>query len=187
MTKKVLGPKTQLCPMPAVLVGANVYEKPNYLPVAFCGTVNFKPVIIAVGLGKTHHTNKGIRENGTFSINIPSVKMVVSADYCGINSGSKTDKSTIYGTFYGKLNTAPMIKECPLNFECKLLQTIDFPVDEMFIGEVVESYADQKYLTDGVPDAKKVRPILLTMPDNNYWNIGEPLGKAWEIGKKFRK
>lgn len=25
------------------------------------------------------------------------------------------------------------------------------------------------------------------MPDNNYWGVGENLGKAWNIGKSLRE
>jgi hypothetical protein len=28
----------------------------------------------------------------------------------------------------------------------------------------------------------KINPLLLTMPDNYYWKVGEKLGKAWNIG-----
>ena len=30
-------------------------------------------------------------------------------------------------------------------------------------------------------------PMLLTMPDDRFWAIGECVGKAWNAGKKFRK
>ena len=41
-----------------------------------------------------------------------------------------------------------------------------------------------RFLTDGKLDVKKVDPLLLTMPDNNYWAVGERIGKAWSEGKK---
>jgi hypothetical protein len=42
-------------------------------------------------------------------------------------------------------------------------------------------------LTDGLPDMKKIKPFLLTMPDNTFWSIGERVGKAWNAGKQLRK
>ena len=50
--------------------------------------VHLKPAIIYVSLNKNHHTPKGIIENGTFSINVPSADFVVETDYCGPVSGS---------------------------------------------------------------------------------------------------
>ncbi|MEM3586879.1 MAG: flavin reductase family protein, partial [Candidatus Jordarchaeaceae archaeon] len=142
--------------------------------------------LISISLNKAHYTNQGIKENKTFSVNIPSAEMAIVTDYCGLFSGSKIDKSTIFVTFYGKLKTAPMIMECPLNLECKLVQTLEFPVDEVFIGEIVSVYSEKQYLTNGLPDIKKINPLVFSMHDNNYWKIGEKVGQAWNIGKKFK-
>jgi|YelNatPaOPRAMG01_1025707.scaffolds.fasta_scaffold151061_2 flavin reductase (DIM6/NTAB) family NADH-FMN oxidoreductase RutF len=185
--KKTLGAKTFLYPMPTVLVGAEVDGKPNYLTVAFCGIVHYKPPLIVVALGKSHYTNQGIKANGTFSVNIPSEDMVEIVDYCGIISGREFDKSSLFETFYGTLETAPMIADCPLNLECKLFHTIDFDgSNDIFIGEIVETYVDEKCLTNDLPDITKLKPILFSMYDNNYWKVGGYLGKAWEIGKECK-
>ena len=188
MEKIKIGAKTFLYPMPITLVGANVVGKPNFLTIAYCGIVQHNPAMIAVTLGKAHYTNAGIKENKTFSVNIPSEEMVVITDYCGIVSGKNVDKSILFTTFYGELKTAPMIRECPINLECKLAQTLDFGgIDEIFIGEIVEAYAEGKYLTNGLPDIKKIKPIIFSMHDNNYWKIGDHLGRAWNIGREFIK
>lgn len=186
MEKREIGAKTFLYPMPTTLVGANVGGKPNFLTIAYCGIVNHNPPAISIALSKRHYTNPGIRENKTFSVNIPSVEMVKITDYCGLVSGKNVDKSQLFDVFYGKLETAPMIKECPLNMECKLVQTLEFTVDEVFIGEIVAAYADERYLTDGLPDIKKINPIVFSMHDNKYWKVGEHIGRAWNIGKEFK-
>jgi len=172
--------------MPITLVGAHVNGKPNYLTVAFCGIVQASPAMIAVTLGKMHHTNEGIRENRCFSVSIPSRHMVEVTDYCGIVSGKRVDKSRVFETFYGKLEKAPMIRDCPVNLECRLADVLDFGgASEVFIGEIVESYAEERYLCNEIPDIEKINPIVFSMYDNNYWGIGERLGKAWCAGKNF--
>jgi flavin reductase (DIM6/NTAB) family NADH-FMN oxidoreductase RutF len=186
MEKKEIGAKNYFYPMPTTLIGANVNGKPNYLTVAFCGMVNINPPLISAALNKAHYTNPGIKENKTFSVNIPSAEMAKITDYCGLVSGSKVDKSKLFETFYGKLKTAPMIKECPLNLECKLIQTLELSVDEIFIGEIVAAYAEERYLTDGRPDVKKINPMVFSLHDNNYWKVGELVGRAWSIGKNFK-
>jgi flavin reductase (DIM6/NTAB) family NADH-FMN oxidoreductase RutF len=184
--KKAIGARNFLYPMPTILLGAYVNGKPNYLTVAFCGIVQVSPPMIAVTLGKMHYTNEGIRENHCFSVNIPSRHMVEVTDYCGMVSGKKSDKSKIFETFCGKLEKAPMIRECPVNLECRLVDILDFgSANEVFIGEIVESYAEERYLCNEIPDIKKIEPIVFSMYDNNYWGIGEHLGKAWSIGKKL--
>jgi len=107
-------------------------------------------------------------------------------DYCGLVSGKKVDKSKLFDVFYGKLKTAPMIRECPINMECRLIQTVDFPKHDVFIGEIVETYVDEEYLTDGIVDFAKVQPILFVMNDTSYWKLGQRLANAWDIGKSFK-
>jgi flavin reductase (DIM6/NTAB) family NADH-FMN oxidoreductase RutF len=188
MEKSKMGSMTFLYPMPATLVGANVGGKPNYLTVAYCGIVQHSPAMIAVTLGKRHYTNAGIKQNETFSVDIPSEEMVTLTDYCGIVTGRQVDKSVLFETFYGQLKTAPMIKECPINLECKLIQTLDLGgTNEIFIGEIVETYTEERYMTNGLPDIKKVNPIIFSMHDNNYWKVGDHLGQAWKIGMELIK
>jgi len=185
MEKTEITKETILYPMPCAVVGANVNGKPNYLTVAWFSMINFKPLYIGIALGKTHYTNPGIKETGTFSVNIPSVHMVDVTDYCGMVSGKKFDKSKQFETFYGKLNTAPMIKECPYNMECTVVQTVDLPMDEFFIGEITAIYSDDRYLTNGLPDMKKINPLILSMPGNSYYGVGEQVARAWNAGKKL--
>lgn len=187
MEKIKIGARTFLYPMPTTLVGANVNGKPNFLTIAYCGIAQRRPAMITVALGKMHYTNQGIKENGTFSVNIPSEEMVVITDYCGIVSGKNVDKSALFEVFYGQLQTAPMIRECPINLECKLVQVLDLGgTNETFIGEIMETYAGEQYLTNGFPDIKKVKPIVFSIYENSYWAIGEHLGRAWSIGKEFQ-
>ena len=174
-------------PMPCSLVGVNVGGKPNYLTVAWFSMVNLKPPHLMIALGKGHYTNPGIKENGTFSVNIPSVAMADVTDYCGLVSGKKYDKATKFETYYGQLKTAPMIKECPYNLECKLVKTVDLPVDELFVGEVVAAYSDDRFLTNGKADLTKIKPVLLSMAQTEYLGLGGPVGKAWEMGKVLIK
>jgi flavin reductase (DIM6/NTAB) family NADH-FMN oxidoreductase RutF len=112
--------------------------------------------------------------------------MVKETDYCGIVSGKKADKAKLFENFYGKLETAPMIKQCPLNMECRLIQIVDFPNHDVFVGEVVETYCDEQYLTEGIVDFSKIQPILFVMNDRSYWKLGERFAKAWNIGNELK-
>jgi flavin reductase (DIM6/NTAB) family NADH-FMN oxidoreductase RutF len=186
MKKIKLGANTFLYPMPTVLVGAMVNGKPNYATVAYCGIMNHDPAIISVALNKAHFTNAGIKELKVFSVNIPGSKLMAATDYCGLFSGQRVDKSSVVKAFYGKLKKAPMIQECGINLECELIQTLQFSVDEVFIGRIVQAYSEKKYLTKGLPDIKKIDPIVFSMHDYNYWAVGRHLGRAWSAGEKFK-
>jgi flavin reductase (DIM6/NTAB) family NADH-FMN oxidoreductase RutF len=71
--------------------------------------------------------------------------------------------------------------------ECRLVNVVDLPTNEVFIGEIVGAYANVECCSDGKPDIKKIRPFTLTMPDNQYWEVGGNAGKAWSIGKNFKQ
>ncbi len=108
-------------------------------------------------------------------------------DYCGLVTGSKADKSDVFEVFYGEIKEAPLIKECPLCMACRVHEAIKLPFNTLYVGEICEAFTEERYLTNGNPDIKKMNPFTLTMPDNNYWDVGNNVGKAWNIGKKLKK
>lgn len=174
-------------PMPVTLVGANVGGKANFMTVAWIIRVNAQPPMLAMAVNRARYTHMGIRETGTFSVCLPSADMVEETDYCGLVSGRDTDKSNLFDVFYGETKTAPMIRECPLCLECKVIKKIELPTHDLFIGEIVGAYTEERYLTDGKMDIRKMNPLLLTMPDNNYWTMGTNVAKAWSTGLKLKE
>ncbi|KKK49916.1 hypothetical protein LCGC14_3130230, partial [marine sediment metagenome] len=84
------------------------------------------------------------------------------------------------------LKTAPMIEECPVNIECELADYMVFGgKNDLLIGRIVETYAENKYLTDEYPDIEKIRPIVFTRQDHKYWETGRFLTEAYKTGKKY--
>ncbi len=171
--------------MPTTLVGATVEERPNFITIAHVGIMD--PASLSLGMSKAHYTNAGIKQYGTFSVNLPPAKMVQATDYCGLVSGRRVDKTKLFNVFYGKLKTAPMITECPISMECKLTKVVDFPKHDIFMGEIVATYAEETVLTDGVVDYSKVQPFFFTMTDNGYWKLGERFAQAWSVGRVLDK
>ncbi|MEN6443840.1 MAG: flavin reductase family protein [Methanoregula sp.] len=185
MDKITLGPMPYMSVMPTVLVGANVKGKPNYMTAAWATVACMAPPMVCVAINKTRFTAKGIEENKTFSLNIPSVSHVVEADYCGIVSGSQEDKSKVCTSFYGKLKTAPMAEECPVNIECRLFKSVDCGSHLLYIGEVIEIHADKACVTDKKPDATKIHPIIYAQ--STYFALGKQVEDAFSAGKKYTK
>ena len=186
--KTKLGGINVLYPTPTVVVGAMVKGRANYITIAHIGIVNHaRPYLISLSMAKAHHTNKGIRENKVFSVNIPSENLVVETDYVGMVSGKKTDKSGLFEAFYGEDKNAPMIAQCPVNMECRLYDTYDTPTHDLFIGEIVETYADESVLSEGKVDLAKVRPLLFDMSSIQYWSLGEVVASCWSVGKQLKR
>ncbi|MFX1304429.1 MAG: flavin reductase family protein [Promethearchaeota archaeon] len=188
-----------LFPMPVGLIGANVNGKPNFEPLAYVGIVESNPPLISISSYETHYTNIGIKENGTYSVNTPSEGMIEVTDYCGLHSGKEIDKSEIFDVFYGELKTAPMITHAPLNLECEVVKTIDTKditgaekSHEIFIGRIVQAYADEYYLIDDEtddyylkPDIRKLNPLIYST--SKYWKLSESIGEAFSIGHNYKK
>lgn len=184
MDKIQLGPLPFMCVMPALLVGANVNGKPNYMAAAWATVACMSPPMACVAVNHARHTLKGIEENGTFSLNVPSTGQMVETDYCGMTTGARADKSKVFGSFYGRLATAPMAEECPVNIECKLFQTVDCGSHVLCIGEIKEVYVSKDATTDGAPDLKKIDPMVYSA--GSYYKVGELIGKGFSAGRKYR-
>jgi len=181
--KEKLGATNALYPLVTALVGATVDGKPDFATIAHVGIAHLKG--ITLGMGKIHLTNEGIKVNGTFSVNLPSEDMVVVTDHVGMVSGRKEDKSGLFEVFYGELDTAPMIEQCKVTMELKLIEHVELPTHDLFVGEVVGTYADVEVLTNGIVDIAKLKPLLFDMSSKKYWSLGAPLAKCWSVGKEF--
>ncbi len=170
-----------LC-LPVGLLGANVSGKPNFFTIAWFNMLQENPPLIAASMGKTYYTLQGIEENKTFSLNIPSTPMAKIVDYCGLHSGSKVDKSHFFDVFYGRLKTAPMVNECPLNIECRLVDSKKLETMDLIIGKIVQVYCEERFLSDNKPDYKKINPLLFFMPEGPYLRTGNVVAKAFDVG-----
>ena len=185
MDKITIGPMPYMSVMPTLLVGADVDGKPNYMTAAWATVACMAPPMVCVAVNKTRYTAKGIEKNGTFSLNVPSVGQVIETDHCGLVSGAQEDKSRIFRSFYGKLKTAPLAEECPVNIECRLFSSVDCGSHTLYVGEVVEIHADRSCVKDGKPDIASVQPIIYAQA--TYYGVGQQVEKAFSAGKKFQK
>ncbi len=177
-----------LYPIPICLLGAMVDDKPNYEAVGNIGMVSFNPNLLMVSSLRSHHTNRGVNEHGTFSVNYPSAVMVAETDYCGMVSGAKEDKGGLFTNFFGVLGTAPMIEECPVNLECKVIDTLRYGSYEVWIAEVVETYLEERIVPAEPkrwPSIDEVNPLVYT-PAGTYWDMGKQIGRGYDSGKAVK-
>jgi len=189
--KKSLGAKTILYPTPVLLVGTYDAEgRPNIMTAAWGGICCSVPPCVAVSLRKATYTYGNIAQQGGFTINIPSDKYAVQADYCGMVSGKKADKFAETGLtpVRSALVNAPYIEELPLVLECKLVHQIELGLHTLFVGEILDVKANEDVLDDkGVPDIEKLKPFFYAPEANAYYGTGKRLGDAFSIGQAVRK
>ncbi len=182
--KEKLGDTNALYPLVTAIIGATVDGKPDFATIAHVGIAHLKG--ITLGMGKVHLTNDGIKANKAFSVNLPSEDLMAVTDHIGMVSGRQEDKSAHFDIFHGELEAAPMIGQCRVTMECRLIEHMELPTHDLFVGEVVGTYADVDVLTNGLIDIAKLRPLLFDMSSKKYWGLGEPLGKCWSVGKDFK-
>lgn len=187
MKKIKFGPDNLIYPMPAVLVGALVDNKPNFITIAWSGIACSNPPMITVGIRPVRHTLKGIMENKVFSVNVPSADLVTEVDYCGIFSGNKTDKSGVFNVFYNENKNIPLIEECPVNMECKVVHTKELGTHILVVGEITEAHVSESCITDKLPDAEKINPLIYATHQRYYYGLGKRIEKAFSIGKEYQK
>lgn len=174
-------------PIPITLVGALVEGIPNYACIGDTGLMGINPPLLFISSHANHHTNKGILANQTFSINIPTTSLLDKVDYCGIVSGSEVDKSALFTNFFGVLETAPMIEECPVNIECRVVKEFSIQHRQIFIGEAAATHINTELLLDQgerkqLPDLSQLDPILYAL-DNRYYRVGGQIGTGYAEGQ----
>jgi flavin reductase (DIM6/NTAB) family NADH-FMN oxidoreductase RutF len=185
--KQSLGARTLVFPTPAWVVGTYDRQgKANVMTAAWAGICCSKPPCIAVSLRKATYTYGNIVERKAFTVNVPSEHQVKETDYLGLASGSRVDKLSACGItpVKSELVDAPYVREFSMVLECRLIHTIEIGLHTQFIGEILDVKADISVLgEDGLPDIRKVKPIVFTPETFTYHRIGSMLGKAFSIGK----
>ncbi len=190
MGKRTLGPTTSLFPMPALMVAVRTGEETaNILTVAWAGIVGGNPPLMAIEIGQSHYSTPFIEAEGSFTVNVPSADLAAAADYCGMVSGSEdADKAGTCGltlTPSSKI-ASPIIADCPLSFECQIVERVETVAGVYYLVEIVETHADTAVLDgDGNIVAAALNPLVFTA-DGRYYALGADLGKAWSIGARFK-
>lgn len=177
MSKQLQKPFTALYPVPVVLVTCGTGDQANIITLAWVGTVCSDPPMVGISVRPGRHSHALIKETGEFVLNIPTSDMLEIADYCGQVSGRHVDKWTATGLTPEPASTVkpPLIAQCPVNLECKLVQTIELGVHHLFIGEILAVQVDQEILDEkGHINYQKAKPFAYL--GGNYWGLGELLG-----------
>ncbi len=185
--KVKLGTIPLVFPIPIVLAGARVEGRPNYVTLGDCGIMGIKPPLVYISSSQENYSNQGILEHGTYSLNFPSTDLLAKTDFCGIVSGSEVDKSALFESFYGELGTAPMIQECPVNLECRVVKEFSIEHRQIFVGEVVQAHVNAELVTveggkQRITDMLRLDPIIYGL-DNRYYRIGAPIGVGYQEGQ----
>lgn len=178
MAKITWKPGNMLYPLPAVMVScADKEGKDNILTIAWTGTTCSDPPMLSISVRKERYSYHMIEETGEFVVNLTTQALVRAADFCGVRSGKDTDKWKEMHLTREKADIvkAPMIKESPVNIECRVAERKDLGSHVMYQAEVVSVHVDEVYMDEKqkfhLEDAK---PIVYS--HGTYFSLGKPLG-----------
>jgi flavin reductase (DIM6/NTAB) family NADH-FMN oxidoreductase RutF len=176
--KLVWKPGTMLFPVPVVMVTCVAEgQRPNIITIAWTGIVCSEPPMLSISVRKERHSYGLIMKSRQFVVNIPSVKQIRLADYCGVVSGRDVDKFAETGLTAGPASTvaAPLILECPVHLECAVRKTMDLGTHTMFLAEITTVQVT-KHLVNPSGRFAAERAGLTAFAHGSYYPLGSKTG-----------
>lgn len=185
MEKEIFKGGAMLSPVPPVMVSCGNGEEVNILTVAWTGTMCTNPPVTYISVRPTRHSHSIISKTGEFVINLVPSKLVSVCDTCGVKSGREIDKFKEFNLNRekGSKVDAPIIKECPVNIECKVREVISLGTHDVFIADILAVQVD-KSLIDKEGKIKLWKADLLAYAHGSYYTLGKHLG---DFGFSVRK
>jgi flavin reductase (DIM6/NTAB) family NADH-FMN oxidoreductase RutF len=133
-------------PGPVVLLATAHKGQFNVMPMSWHTMMEFEPPLIGCIVSNRNHTFGALRATKECVIAIPTVALIREAVACGNCSGQSTDKFTAFGLTPApaKRVKAPLIEECPVNLECKVVDTRLVTQYNFFILKVLKAWRDPR-------------------------------------------
>ena len=180
-------PGNMVYPVPAVMVTAADREgKSNIITIAWTGTVCTNPPMAYISVRPERYSYGMLKETGEFVINLTTEKLVRATDYCGVKSGRDTDKwkETGLTPIPAQEVNVPLIKESPVNIECRVSEIRELGSHHMFLARVVAVDVDEAYLNEqGRFELQKAAPIVYS--HGEYYGLSSLLGTfGYSVRKK---
>lgn len=190
MGKRQFKPGNLLYPVPAVLVSAADKDgNSNLITVAWTGTICSDPPMLSISVRPERYSYHMIRETGEFVVNLTTEELVRAVDFCGVKSGRDTDKWKETGLTPEKASVVnvPLVRQSPVNLECRVLRVDELGSHHMFIAQVVAVDVDEKYMDEKDQfHLSAAKPLAYS--HGRYYGLGECLGFfGYSVQKKGRR
>ncbi len=178
-------------PLPAVLVtcGASP-EGYNVFTAAWTGTICSDPALCYVSIRKERYSYDIVERNMAFTINLTSRELAQATDWCGVRSGRDYDKfkEMKLTPVKGIKVAAPYLEESPMSIECRVRDIMHLGSHDMFIAEVMNVLADERYIDAKTGKFDLRQADLMAYCHGEYFTLGEQLGTfGWTVRKKNKK
>ena len=178
MGKRSFKGGAMLNPVPAVMVSCGS-RKPNIITIAWTGIVNSNLPMTYISVRKERYSHNIIENTGEFVINLCSEELAFATDFCGVRSGRDTDKfkEMKLTPERAEIVRCPMIKESPVNIECRVREIIELGSHDMFIADILKVHVDEQYI-DRSGRIRLDQASLVAYNHGEYFGLKrQPIGK----------
>ncbi|MCH5255051.1 MAG: flavin reductase family protein [Lachnospiraceae bacterium] len=178
MGKQNFKPGNMLYPLPAVLVSvADRQGNSNLLTIAWAGTICSDPPMVSISVRPERYSYHMIEETGEFVINLTTEDLCFATDYCGVKSGRDVDKwrEMKLTRIPGEVVGVPMVKESPVNLECRVTEKKELGSHHMYLAKIVAVHVDDAYMDEkGKFNLNDAKPLVYS--HGRYLSTGKELG-----------
>jgi flavin reductase (DIM6/NTAB) family NADH-FMN oxidoreductase RutF len=131
-------------PGPVVLLSTHGESGANVMTMSWHMMMEFAPPLVGCIVSNRNFTFEILRETKECVINIPTAEMAKKVVACGNVSGRKVHKFKKYHLTVEPAASvkAPLINECYVNLECRVVDTRMVESYCMFVLEVVKAWID---------------------------------------------
>lgn len=180
-----------LYPVPAALVSCGDADAGyNIITVAWTGIICSDPAMCYISVRPERHSHAIISKNREFTINLSSQALAFATDWCGVKSGKDVDKfkEMRLTPIPGSQIRAPLIKESPVNLECRVTEIKPLGSHDLFLAEIVAVHASDHYLDTKTGALDIAKAELIAYAHGAYYQLGRKIGKfGFSVEKKKKK
>ena len=184
MSKVPIKPYRPIYPTPAGLITSVAPDgKANIITLGEIFNLSLRsPTIVGVAIRKARYSHGLITQSGEYVVNLPTTRILAEVDRCGSVSGRKVDKFAAFGLtpLPATVVKPPLIAECPVNIECKVIGMEEVGDHDLFKGEVVAAHVDEEVLDERGRVCLDRLDVICFMhsfdPHGEYWSLGRKLG-----------
>jgi flavin reductase (DIM6/NTAB) family NADH-FMN oxidoreductase RutF len=184
MSTEFTGKKSFITPECVLIIGT--YDEngvPNAMNAAWGMQSDMGEITLMLS---KHKTTENFEKTGAFTVAFGTADTVKSCDYLGIVSGNKTPDKVAKSGFTAvksEFVDAPMMSELPLVLECELVSMNEENCN--VVGKIANCAVEESAMTDGKPDAAKMKPICFDACQHVYRIMGDVVANAFSVGKEL--
>ncbi len=175
MPKIQIAPNRPIYPTPAALItSVDAAGRPNIITLGEVFNISIRqPVILGIATRKATYSHALISQTREYVVNLPTRSILDQVQLCGSVSGRSVDKFACSGLtpLPASVVKPPLIAECPINIECKVIGIQVVGDHDLFLGQAVVQHVDEALLDrDGRIIIEKLDGFAYILGE--FWTLG---------------